>query len=224
MDKSLVLFVSKYVVLFTFVFEVIFLLQYFLKKLNNVSVSDKKLLLWLFYLGSAVVLALMTFYGVVLTNYKFLYFLAVILVSFFVAWWLFKVWLKSWIARYIVFFDKKVDYGQIVNYEQNIYRFLGFNKDKILLEDLDGNVLPLPIDTTIIPVGDEICFFIKDSGKITDIQQIIRQNPYVETEKIAVITEEDLATREEKVKICIKDFADFKVLKQFKIFVDSSLK
>ncbi len=86
-------------------------------------------------------------------------------------------------------------------------------------------MIQLPFDAALVPVDGEVCFFINSKiNNQSDIQDIIKENPYISPEQVAVLTEEDLATREEKIKVCVKEFSSFKVLKQFKTFIDSSLK
>ncbi len=222
MDKGLILFLVKYFVLFAFLFLTFFVLDFSLKQLRSINENDKKYLQLLLYAGSFVAAGLMVYYGLNAIHFQYFEFFGIMFLALILAYWIFAKILLIYLLRLLIAFNQKLENGKIVIYNNNFYKFLDFYRDKALLEDLDGKVIQIPVktlmNTDLSNFDDKIWFYSGSPQDIDALQEKIRNNPYIEPDLIAIIEEEDLATRQEKIKICIKGnvpFKDIKLLKEF---------
>jgi hypothetical protein len=223
MDKSLVVFYLKYFVLFSFVFEIFIVLKFFLQRINSAK-EDVKSLMLIFYAGSFVALGLMIYYGLLVAGLDYIKLFVLLILGLVFAYLIFALFLVKYIVRWIVLFNNSIKQGDIVQMEDEFYRFLDFYKDKALLENFDGKVIQFSIFSLIHesfkPAKNLIWFYLPNENyDIDQIRQKIEVNPYVPSELIAVVKEEDLATRTKQLKVCIKDFADFKQIRELKKYL-----
>ncbi len=225
MDKSLVIFVIKYFVLFVFVFLVFFVLSFGLKNLKSVKDTDKNYLLLLIYAGSAISVGLMVYYAIIFGKQSLTGVLLIFIISLIVAFLIFALWLAKIVLRLVFVFNNRLKEDDIVRFNNEFYRFLGFYKDYVILEDFDGKVIQLSIKSVLNQglqqPGDKIWFYISQPMPIELVSKRLEENPYLTTDRLAAIEEEDLATREKRIKICAKGKFNFKDLKQLKKYIEA---
>ncbi len=227
MNKILAILLAKYLILFVFVFLVYFIVKFFVQSLKNVSQKDKRVLLYLLNGGFLVALGFMVYVGLMAFDYDLVKFTVVFLVSIFLGYWFF-VWLKQYIARYVLIFDNRIDIGDVVEIDGEFFRVLSFKADKIFLENFDGQVVTRKvldmIQRQVLPVKDKIWFYLdKNDINLSQLQDLINKNPYIPPQDIALIEEEDLAVREKRIKICIKQPKDFDAVLKLRKYLISSL-
>lgn len=226
MSKILVILLVKYLILFVFMFLVYFVLRFFVQSLKNVSQQDKRVLLYLLNGGFIVALGFMVYVGLMAFDYDLVKFTVVFLVSIFLGYWFF-VWLKQYIARYVLIFDNRIDVGEVVEVDDGFFRILSFKADKVLLKRLDGEVVTRKVlellHSRVSPAKDKIWFYLEQNEvNLSRLQDLINNNPYIPPQDIALI-EEDLALREKRIKICIKQPKDFDAVLKLRKYLISSL-
>ncbi len=228
MSKILVILLVKYTVLFVFVFLAFLGIKYFVQSLNKVPSKDKQVLLYLLYGAMVVALGFLIYVGLMAFDYDLLKFTVVFLVSIFLAVWLYVAWLKPYVARYVIIFDNRVDVGDVIEINGEFFRILSFKADKIVVESLEGQTVKRRVmdllDGRISAVKEKVWFYLdKTDVDLVKVQDLINKNPYIEPQTIALIEEEDLATREQRIKICVKLPVEFEALQKLRMYLNSAL-
>ncbi len=216
-------FVVKFIILLAFFVLVFLTIEYFLKRLVF-DTKDKKSLQLLVNLGFiiAVVLIILYFYALnILPQWKFL--LAVL--GAIVLGYIVFVLIRRKLDNFIFLIKKRLEYGDFVEYNNQVYRFLTVHKNKVLLEDINGQVVEIEISPSldIKKLEKGLGFVVDTQLSPEQISRLVEKNPFVPAHYVAVFLEEDISEDRPVLKIYIKQCDSFQKFKEFKRYIQSHL-
>ncbi len=215
-------FVVKFIILLAFFILVFLTINYFLKRLVF-DESDKKTMKLLVNLGFVVAVVLIILYLYVLNILPQWKFLLAVLGAITLGYIVF-VLIRQKLDNFIFLIKKRLEYGDLVEYNKQVYRFLTVHKNKVLLEDINGQVIEVEISPSLdIKKSEKGLEFVLDTELTPEeLNQLVEKNPFVPAHYVAVFLEED-ADAKPVLKIYVKHCDSFQKFKEFKRYIQSHL-